>query len=187
MAITVTPEAFTLVLFEHDVIVGVVERLVPDIGLPADADITVDIEERVPTGVAEVVSIDPIVLSIEGGALEDPKRPRQLSEEGTADIVGRLLLRVRDRLDPAFGDPASDGELSLAHRTAWDIYCVGRLARKGYRAQRQRRRYSFRNRHGFTDVADDAFEKLWNGDGLTWADITRLSDDAVAARDAVPA
>ena len=58
---------------------------------------------------------------------------------------------------------------------------VGRLERLGYRAQRQRRLYHFRNRHGFTDVADAAFERLWTADGLTWADIDRAADGAVAA------
>ena len=187
MAVVVTPTEFTLVLFEHQAIVGVLEHLLPDIGLDGDVDVTVNIDERVPMGRADVISIDPIVLEVEGGALEDPKRPRQLSVDGTADIFGRLLLRVRDRRDPAFGEAPADGALSLAHKSAWDVYCVGRLARKGYRPQRQRRVYAFRNRHGFTDAADAAFEQLWTADGLTWADIERISDNATAAREQVSA
>jgi len=186
MAVTVTPAEFTLVLFEHAAIVDVVERLLPAVGLGAGIDVTVNIDERVPMGRAEVVSIDPVVLEVEGGAFEDPKVPRHLSVDGTADVLGRLLLRVRDRRDPAFGAPPADGELSLAHKCAWDVYCVGRLARQGYRPQRQRRVYAFRNRHGFSDAADAAFDRLWREDGLTWSDIVGISDHAVAAGGRVP-
>jgi hypothetical protein len=92
-----------------------------------------------------------------------------------------LLFRVRDRLDPAFGDPAADDKLSLPQSVAWDAYCVGRLVRLGFTHydNRQRRLYHFRNRHGFSDAADDAFERLWTADGLTWSDVTALSDSAV--------
>jgi hypothetical protein len=182
MPVTITPDAFTMVNFDAARIREIVERLLVDVGLPEDADVTVNIDERVPLGRAEIVSIDPIVLDIEGGALEHPKLPRQLSDEGTADIVGRLLLNVRDRLDPTFGDVPPDKELTLAHASAWDVYCVGRLVRRGYRAQRQRRLYAFRNRHGFTDTADAAFDQLWDGVDLTWAQITAISDDAAASR-----
>jgi hypothetical protein len=181
MAVTVTPAEFTMVVFDNAELVGIVEHLLPVVGLPADIDVTLDVDESVPLGRAEVSSIDPIVLDVEGGALEDPKVPRHLSAAGSADILGRLLLRVRDRLDPAFGDPPPDGSLSLAHQVAWDVYCVARLARAGYRPQKQRRLYAFRNRHGFTDAADAAFDKLWTQDGLTWAQITAISDGAAAA------
>jgi hypothetical protein len=59
---------------------------------------------------------------------------------------------------------------------------VGRLARLGYPAQRQRRLYHFRNRHGFSDVADAAFDRLWTGDGLTWADIQAVCAETAAMR-----
>jgi hypothetical protein len=68
---------------------------------------------------------------------------------------------------------------------AWDVYGSARLVRLGHfhYNQRQRRLYHFRNRHGFTDVADAAFEQLWSGDGLTWDDLVAASDRALAARD----
>ena len=72
--------------------------------------------------------------------------------------------------------------MDLAHRVAWDVYAVGRLQQLGYDSQRQRRLYGFRNRHGFTDAADAAFEQLWTSSDLTWDDLTRLSDDAAAVR-----
>jgi len=179
MAVTVTPETFTMVLFEQPAIVGAVERIASEIGL-GDADITLEVNEAVPLARSVVESLDPIRLSIDGGAFEDPRHPRQLSEHAVIDTVGRLLLQSQDRLSPEFGDPPDDGDMPLPHRVAWDVYAAGRLQQLGHESQRQRRLYGFRNRHGFTDAADAAFEQLWTGSGLTWADITRLSDDAAA-------
>ena len=183
MAVTVTPETFTMVSFDAAEIAAVAERLARQIGI--DRDIRIEVDETTPLGRARVQSTDPVVLSVESGALEDPKRPRQMGQDDSADVLGRLLLRVRDRLDPAFGDVPGDDELSLPVSVAWDVYCVGRLARLGYRAQRQRRLYHFRNRHGFSDAADAAFERLWTADDLTWADIESIS--ATAAATAQPA
>jgi hypothetical protein len=130
-----------------------------------------------------VESYDPVVLKLESGALEDPKRPRNLSRTGSADVLGRLLLRISDRRDPAFGDPPADGDITIEHSVAWDAYCIGRLVRLGFKHydNRQRRLYHFRNRHGFSDAADEAFAKLWTADNLTWSDITALSSGAVGA------
>ena len=93
-------------------------------------------------------------------------------------------MRVRDRLDPAFGDPPPDKELSVQQHTAWDAYAVGRCARLGLPTQRQRRLYHFRIRHGFTDVADRVFDRLWTATDLTWADIQAASAEAMAAKPA---
>lgn len=183
MAVTVTPEQFKLVQFDAAEITEIVGELAAAIGLPEDLAIAVEVDETSPLGKAAVTSIDPIVLQLESGALEDPKRPRQLSRTAAADVLGRLLFRVRDRLDPTFGTPPADADLSLQQSVAWDVYGIGRLVRLGYRHHdnRQRRLYHFRTRHGFTDAADAAFDRLWTTDGLTWADIAALSDEAHAA------
>ena len=170
--VTVTPEEFSFVFFDASRIAAVTEKLLGEISL--DRDVAIEVDESTPLGRAKVTSVDPIVLSVESGAFEDAKRPRHLSERATADVVGKWLYRVRDRLDPAFGDAPADDDLSLAETTAWDTYSVGRMARLGYPVQRQRRLYHFRNRHGFSDLADSAFEELWNAEGLTWADISRI-------------
>src|SRR5262249_29661720 len=150
-------------------------------GLPGDTDLRVEVDETTPLGRASMTSIDPIVIAVESGALEDPKKPRQLSEPGAADVLGRLLFRVKDRLTPGFGDPGPDDAISLPRNTAWDCYAIGRLVRLGYQHynNRQRRLYHFRNRHGFTDAADDSFERLWTADGLTWDQVCALSDSAL--------
>lgn len=170
-----------MVFFDAAEIRAITEKLASDVGLPVDLDITVEIDETTPMGHATLRSLDPVVISLESGALEDPKRPRNLNEDGAVDVIGRLLFDVLDRRDPAFGDPPPEADLTLPQSVAWQVYCVGRLGRLGHRVQRQRRLYQFRNRHGFTDAADAAFDRLWTADGLTWTDISSISDEARAA------
>jgi hypothetical protein len=181
MTVSVSPETFTLVSYDAAEIASIIGDLVTAIGLPSDLDVRIEVDESTPLGRAQVASLDPLLITVESGALEDPKRPRNLSPTGSADVLGRLLFRVRDRLDPDFGDPPDDDKLTLPQSVAWDAYCVGRLVRLGFTHydNRQRRLYHFRNRHGFSDAADDAFERLWTADGLVWSDVTALSDSAV--------
>jgi hypothetical protein len=178
--VTVTPETYHLTEFDGDQIRAVASKLMDQIGIPIALHIEVD--ETTPLGRAWMSSLEPLVLSVESGAFEDAKRPRHLSERSVADVLGRLLFRVKDRLDPSFGEVPADDDLSLPESTAWDAYAVGRFARLGYPAQRQRRLYHFRNRHGFSDTADAAFERLWTGDGLTWSDIQAVCEETAATR-----
>jgi hypothetical protein len=143
------------------------------IGLPDDVEIDVTVDEQTPFGkTSAVVTGRSVTIAVEGGAFEDPQRLRQFSEPNTRLVLGRLLYRVADRLDPAFGDPPPDPDLTPAEHTAWDAYAVGRFSRlAGVDGGRDRRRYAFRIRHGFSDAADRAFDQLWDGSGLSWADI----------------
>ena len=181
MPVVVQPETFTMVFFEPAEIRALIEGLAAEVGLPADLAIRLEVDETTPLGNAKVTSLDPVVISVESGALEDARAPRKLDPTGATDVLGRLLFEVRDRLDPAFGDAPSGPELTLPQSSAWQAYCVGRVGRLGHKVQRQRRLYHFRNRHGFTDAADAAFDRLWSGEGLTWAEISALSDGARAA------
>lgn len=183
MTVTVTPETFTMVFFDAAEIQVLVEDLAGAIGL-GDRPVTVEVDETTLLGRSVISSLDPLVLHLESGALEDPKRPRQLDPAGSTDVLGRLLFEAHDRLDPAFGAPADPSELTLAQSVAWQVHCVGRLGRLGHRVQRQRRLYQFRNRHGFTDAADEAFTQLWDADQLTWAEIEALSSTARALQPA---
>lgn len=180
--VTVSPDEWHFVSFDGDRIAAVARTLLDELSL--DVDLRIEVDETTPLGRAAVASLEPLVITAESGAFEDAKRPRQLSEQATADVLGRLLHRCRDRLDPAFGDPPPDADLTLQQTTAWDAYGVGRCARLGYAVQRQRRLYHFRNRHGFSDVADRAFTRLWEGEGLTWADIEAVCAETDAARSA---
>ena len=181
MPVEIRPSEFSMVFFDADEIQGIVEKLVAEIGLPADLTVTVEVDETTPMGRARVASLDPVLITAESGALEDVKAPRRLSEVGTLDVIGKLLFSVLDRRNPVFGEPPADDDLTLQESVAWEVYCVGRLGRLGHPVQRQRRLYQFRNRHGFTDAADAAFDRLWSADELTRADISSISQEALAA------
>ncbi|HEY3240274.1 MAG TPA: hypothetical protein VGL92_11955 [Acidimicrobiia bacterium] len=174
--VCVRPDVFTLVDFEAPRIARLAAEVAEVVGLPDDLDLVLEIDEATPFGsTSAVIDAATVTLSVEGGAFENPKAIRQLSEAGTRLVLGRLLFRVRDRLDPAFGDPPPDAELTFAQHAAWDAYAVGRYARvAGVDGGRDRRRYAFRLRHGFTDGADRAFNRLWRGEGLTWADLEEV-------------
>ncbi len=181
MPVEVRPDTFSMVYFDAGEIRAIVEKLVAEVGLPDDLSVTIDVDETTPMGRARVASFDPVRITAESGALEDVKAPRKLSTHGTADVIGKLLFSVRDRRDPGFGDPPADDDLTLQESVAWEAHCVARLGRLGHPVQRQRRLYQFRNRHGFTDAADAAFDRLWTAEALTWADITTISQEALAA------
>jgi hypothetical protein len=146
------------------------------VGLPDDVRIEVVVEEDSPFGkTATVVEGRSVRMAIEGGAFEDPQRLRQFSEANARLVLGRLLFRAADRLDPAFGDPPPDTELTPAEHAAWDAYAVGRYTRRaGVDGGLGRRRYAFRIRHGFSDASDRAFDRLWGASNLTWADIRAI-------------
>jgi hypothetical protein len=178
--VTVTPDTWRFVDFDGTRIIGVAARLVDQIGL--DRPVRIEVDETTPLARARMISLEPLVLAVESGAFEDPKRPRQLSDRRVADVLGLLLFRADDRLDPGFGEVPPDDELTLPQSTAWDAYAVGRFGRLGYPVQRQRRLYHFRNRHGFSDTADAAFDRLWRAERLTWDDILAVCEETAATR-----
>jgi hypothetical protein len=173
--VTLEPAEFKLVDFDPDELRALVEGLLDDIGL--DVPVRLEVDQTTPLGHTAIRSIDPLVLFCESGALEDPRKLRALSPSGARVELGRMLYRVRDRLDPAFGEPPADDAVTLQEHAAWDAYAVGRIIRAGHAHydERQRRLYQFRTRHGFSDDGDAAFAELWDGTALTWSDIQRLS------------
>ncbi|MBV8160674.1 MAG: hypothetical protein JO265_07090 [Acidimicrobiia bacterium] len=183
--ITVSPGEFTLVKFDAGEIASIVVGVAERVGL-GDRPIRIDVDEKTPLGSSAVLSLEPITITVESGGFEDAKRLRHLSRESVEAVVGRHLMRSKDRLDPTFGEPPADDDIPIEQYTAWDVYAVGRLERLGFPSQRERRRYHFRIRHGFTDVADRVFDRLWTADGLTWADVQAASGEAAAARPAAP-
>ena len=175
MSVSVTPQEFKFVAYDAALIQRVAEGLLSSLGLD-DRDLHIEVDETTPLSRPRVeIGDDTISIRAESGAFEDTKRPRQQSEVATATSLGRVLLRVRDRLAGGFGDAPPDDELTLGQVAAWETYSVGRLQRLGIEVNEQRWRYNFRNRHGFTDAADEAFNKLWAGDGLTWSELQTVS------------
>jgi len=168
------------VLFDAAQLQRVLERLTVDLGV-SGVDVSLIVDETTPVGRARVQSYDPVVLFVESGALEDPRHPRVLSESLALTTLGRLLARVADRRSGRYDDAPADGDLTLAQSIAWECANEGRLARLGYATQRGRWLYHFRNRHGFTDRADVAFDRLWRADAESWTELDRLSNDAQGA------
>jgi hypothetical protein len=178
--VTVSPETFELVEFDAGEIARVAGEVADAVGLGADVEVRIDVEESVINAkVASRLEGSAVVVEATGGAFESLRAARKFDETRCRNVLGQALLRARDRLDPSFGEPPADADLDVQQETAWATSIEGRLARSGVITGRpQRRIYHFRVRHGFNDGVDRAFDQLWNGDGLTWADIQRISDEA---------
>jgi hypothetical protein len=174
--ITVTPDTFTKVKFSADEIVAVVEKmleLVP--GVDPSLDVQLAIAEDEPTTRVSISSLDPVVFEVDSGALENTRDPRTFGEEMASNSIGRLLFEYLDRTDGSFGAPPLGEPTDLRHRSAWAVYCYGRVSRLGVRVYRPKHLYDFRNRLGFSDAADAVFDRLWAADGLVWSDIDALA------------
>ena len=179
MAVTVFPEHFTYVQFDSERIAALVAELLDRLDMTGRG-VEVHVDETTPIVRISAEDGDPLIVRADSGAFEDPRRPREMSEENVRTNTGRVLLRTRDRGDGSFAAAPPDDQLTLLHLAAWDTYCVGRLARLGYRIYEPRWRYNFRNRHGFTDATDAIFEELWAADALTWETLSALADADVA-------
>lgn len=181
MAVTVVPETFTFVLFDAAEVATTMDDLLARLGL-GDRDVRVEIDETSPIARVQVRPGDPLVVWAESGAFEDSRKPRALSADAVVSSAGRMLLRLRDREGGEFDGAPADDDLTLAQAAVWDTYSIARLGRLGYPTNRQRWLYNFRNRHGFTDAADSVFDQLWTADGLSWEQVSGLSERALAAR-----
>jgi hypothetical protein len=176
MTVTVSPQTFQFVHFDAASIQQVADSLVAALGI--DRPVVIEVDETTPLARISVDIGDTVVVRAESGAFEDTRRPRHQSENATAVSLGRVLLRARDRLSGGFGEAPADHDLTLAQVAAWETYCAGRLERLDLQVNQQRWRYNFRNRHGFRDLVDVAFDRLWNSDGLTWGELDEISRSA---------
>ena len=172
--VTVTPAEFHFVKFESQEIVDVVTELAELLGVANPIQVIID--ETTPlsnlaSGVDGVSSDSTLTLRAESGALEDTKRFTHFSADAARDSLGRTLLRAKDRLRSDYADTPDDAELSLAENAAWDTYCAGRLERMGVELNKKRWLYNYRNRFGFSDDCDAAFERIWSSDDLSWAEL----------------
>ena len=183
--ITITPEQFHFVTFDQARRVELATRVADVAGLPEDLEIRIEVQEQTPLGRVRLASVEPVVVTVEGGAFENAKKPRSMSESSVLDVLARVFFRVRDRLDPAFGDPPGEDELTILQLTAWEVTCEGRAERGGLTPAQPRRRYHFRNRHGFTDVADAVFDRLWTATDPAWSDIEAACVETATAKAAV--
>lgn len=180
--IVVLPEIYIKTSFDADLIHTLAQRSLESVAaLPDDLEVTVNIAEDQATNRVKLSSVEPAVLDVDGGAVENYKVPRTVGDLESSITFTRLFLELADRLSDGFGAPALDADLSHARRMAWDVNLYGRASRHGLHIHQPRYRYNFRNRHGFSDLADRTFDKLWSADELTWAQIVELSDAALDA------
>ncbi|MEY4173585.1 MAG: hypothetical protein RI900_750 [Actinomycetota bacterium] len=179
MTVTVEPQEFKFVAFDAATIQRVADSLVAALGI--DRPVHVAVDETTPLGRVSVDIADTITVHVQSGAFEDSRKPRQQSETATAAALARALLRANDRLHGGFGEAPADDALTLGQTAAWDTYVIGRLSRIGLTVNEQRWRYNFRNRHGFTDAADEAFDRIWAADALTWGELESICGGGTAA------
>ena len=182
-AIEVTPESFEKVFYNKDEIIASCQAAMDLIPGAADlGDISLQVDEDRPTNRVRILSSAPLTFDVHSGALEDTADPRKFSDLQTQINIGRLLFEALDRADDAFGAPALGAELTAEVRGAWEIYCFGRMNRLGLRMHKPRYLYNFHNWVGFSDAATEAFEALWNGEGLTFADFEAEISDLTPTR-----
>lgn len=192
-AVSVTPERFSLIEFDTAEIAAVVADVARRVGVTNR--VRVEVDETTPLAKVWATLVDDdgetvrgptgadvtIVIRAESGALEDTARLTTFSAPATALSMGRMLLRARDRMRADWADAPDDLSLTLAQNAAWDAYCAGRLTRVGVDVFRQRYRYNFRNRFGFSDAVDARFDELWAADDLAWSDISSDASGTVSA------
>ena len=182
--VTVTPDPFTLIAYDAAEIRAIVEDAAALVGFPPDIEIALEVDEVLfaPLSGTMVDVVDGRVeLWISGGNFEDTSRPRHFEPtQARADLTA-MLLRAKDRLADDFADAPPDRELARGERIAWDMYSIGRSERLGIPVRRQRELYDFRLQHGFTDVADAAFERCWNAPSMTYAGIREICKETGSA------
>jgi len=181
--VTVMPETFELIAFDAGEIARIAGEVADLVGLDPEVrvDVVVDEAMLIARSVTTLAGGN-VRIEATGGAFESLRQPRTFDPERCRTVLGQMLLRAHDRLDPKFGSPPEDGELSVDLEAAWATYVEGRLDRLGVvRGRPIRRVYQFRVRHGFNDAVDAAFDRLWNGPDLSFDDIARLSSEAAGA------
>jgi len=174
--VEVIPEQFTLVQYDAGVIAGIIEELASKVGLPDDVPVRIEIDEELPlplTGSTADIVDGRAELWFSGANFEDGRHRAVFNDELARTDLALALFRAGDRLQ-GFTDAPADEELTDAQRAAWEAYAEGRVARLGEFTRKVRRQYVFRLYNGFTDVADDAFERLWTADRFTWSELDAL-------------
>jgi hypothetical protein len=186
--VDVRPERLTLVSYAAADVAELVAEEAERVGLPESVAVHVEIDEVLPaplTGNTADLVDGAARLWISGGELEDPRFRLELAEAQTRQVAAAGLLRVVDRLGPC-ADAPPDLELDDRQRAAWDVWAEGRTARLGVPGHPTRRRYHYRLAHGFNDVADAVFERLWSADELTWAGLEAACAETAAVDDRLP-
>jgi hypothetical protein len=183
VTVRVTPDPFTLVPYDVAEITAIVEDVAALVGVAPGTDIEVEVDEELFAPLVGHTSdaVDGVIrIWVSGGNFEDNRQPRHFSAAQARRDLALALLRGNDRLSPDFAAAPADGSLARGERAAWDVYATGRASRLGLPVRRQASLYEFRLQHGFTDVADAAFERLWNADHATWDGLREICKETGA-------
>jgi hypothetical protein len=184
VTVRVTPDPFTLIAYDVAEITAIVEDAAALVGFPPGVDIDLEVDEELfapLTGHLSDAVDGRATLWISGANFEDSRRPRHFSAVQARRDLSLMLLRAKDRLSDDFANAPPEAELTRGERAAWDVYAVGRAERLGITVRRQKQLYDYRLQHGFTDVADAAFERLWNAETMTWDGIREICKETGAA------
>lgn len=177
--ITVTPDTYSKVEYDSAEIAAVVAEVRNRIAaIPDDLTVELVIDEEQPTTRMSITSLDPLVFAVEGGCLEDTRKPRHFGAEMASVSLAALFVEYLDRTNPEFGAPPLGEPSDFAQKIAWSASIHGRVERLGYRIHRPKHLYNFRNRHGFSDAADQAFDALWSATDPSWVGILGLCPPA---------
>jgi hypothetical protein len=181
--VTVTPDPFTLIEYNAQDIAQIAEEAAAAAGIDPGVDIEIEVDEELfaPLVGHSTDVVDGVIkVWISGGNLEDNRKPRTFSADQTRRDLTIALLRGKDRLD-SFATAPPDASLSRGERAAWEVFAVGRASALGAPVRHQAQLYEFRLQHGFTDVADAAFERLWNAPSMTWDGVREICKETGAA------
>ena len=89
--VTVAPETYNLVEFDSQRIRAVASKLMDEIGV--SVPLRIEVDETTPLGRAWMSSLEPLVLSVESGAFEDPCRRSTETTDNTTAPLRACLLR----------------------------------------------------------------------------------------------
>lgn len=183
MSVTVRPDPFTLIEYDANEIGSIVADAAALAGVAPGVDIEVEVDEELfapLTGHTSDVVDGVVKLWISGGNLEDNRRPRTFSAAQAQRDFTVAMLRGKDRLSDDFDGAPNERDLSRGERAAWDVYAAGRAERLGVKVRRPAQLYEYRLQHGFSDVADAAFERLWTSESMTWDGIREICKETGA-------
>lgn len=179
MTVTVEPSIFKIVKYDSKEIAGVAIEMLKLLDMES-TNIIVEVDETIAMSRVTTTIGEPVHILVMSSAFENLKKPMTFSAENAKFSLGRGLMRVRDRQSRFFDEAPADEDLSIVEAAVWETYSVGRLSRLGLKVNKQRWHYNFRNRHGFNDVADKHFEKIWTTDNLSWSQLAEISLHAIA-------
>ncbi len=185
--VTVTPDPFTLIAYDAAEIAAIVEDVAALVGIAE--------QRRHPSGRRRRA-----VRAARGALVRRRRRPHRALDLGcqlrgqppAAHLLARAgPPRPHDRVAAGQGPALARLRRRAARRPAHPrrAGCVGRLRRRSGRPPRlgglpvrhQAQLYEFRLQHGFSDVADAAFERLWESPSTSFAAIQEICAETGAA------